>query len=639
MTQPADPREQAAQQANEHLQRAQAAQKQGSLPEAAAQLMIAADCFSRAGAPDKQAMILASAGDVWLRIGRPTEAMARFQEALPLAQAHGKPQHVAAIMSNIAVIHLEQGKEDVGKPMLEQAITLFRDSGDGVGLGSQLGNLGMFHLRRGEHAVARDYFTQAAEHFVNSGFAQGAAGILRMLGDLERREGQGDAARDQFEKALVLSRQAQDVAGEAASRRSLAQMHLADGNPHIALGHIEQSLTLHREAKDKAGECAALLDLGQAQCLIGQGEAGEASLQAALKLAQAIQAPDGQAAAWAALASRFSQTGNFANAEAALQQAASLYVQLREPFGLAAARINLAQIQIQRGQWPGALENLRSLPSMLPPQLLPSLQPSILAMEGQIAQLQGRLLDALKLMSDAAKGFEAAGRGRLWRSAQVALAFLRIRLQQTNGLSEDLSALIANAASHNDPSAEADARLALAEYLRTQRRHDDAIAMLTQSAALLQKTGQRSSLAAVLTAHAETLLHQHPWHLPTPPNALSQIDALLDQANDIANAVGVPSRKVLIRVYQADLRRRQARLDDAASLLDQAITTSQNLHFPTGLGLALQQRARLAWSLNDNDSRLTALNQAREVFTQMAALLDTQDLLEDAAIPLQPALN
>jgi tetratricopeptide (TPR) repeat protein len=416
-------------------------------------------------------------------------------------------------------------------------------------------------------------------------------------------------------------------------------MHLSDGNPHLAIGHIEQSLTLHREAQDKAGECAGLLDLGQAQCLIGQGDAGEASLQAALKLAQVIQAPDGQAAAWAALAGRFSQTGQFSNAEAALQQAAGLYVQLREPFGLAAARINLAQIQIQRGQWPAAEENLKSLPSMIPPQLVATLQPSILAMQGQIAQLQGRLLDSLKLLQDASKGFEASGRGRLWRSAQIALSFLRIRLQQTDNLSEDLSSLISHAQTHNDPSTEADARLALAEYLRSQRRYDDALPLITTATSLLEKTGQRASIAATLSSHAETLLHQHPWHQPTPPNILSEIDALLSRAADLANSVGVPSRKAMIRIYLADLRRRQGRFAEASSLINQAITAAENLHFPSALGLAAQQRARLAWSTGDNDARITALNQAREVFTQMAALLDTQELLEDASIPMPQTLQ
>jgi tetratricopeptide (TPR) repeat protein len=630
-----------AQQANDHIKRALAAQQQNALAEAAAQFMLAADCFGRAEQFERQAMVLASAGDLWLRQGRKVEAMARFTEALPLAQAHGKPAHVAAILSNMAVVHLEQGQDEIGKPMLDQSLTLFRESGDKVGLGSQLGNLGMWHLRRGDHPQARAFFKEAAAEFVNAGFAQGAAGILRMLGDLDRREGNQEGAREQFEQSVALSRQAKDVPGEAASRRALAQLHLSDGNTALALGHIQQSLTLHREAKDKGGETAALLDMGQAQCLVGQGDAGEASLQAALKLAQQIQAPDAQAAAWAALAARFSQTGRFASAEAALQQAGSLYAQIREPFGLAAARINLAQIQIQRGQWAGATENLNAMlqSGMIPPQLLATLKPSILAMQAQLAQLQGHLLDGLKLLQEAAKGFEVAGRGRMWRSAQIGVAFLKMRLQQTDGLEADLNEVITSTQQQNDPSTEADAHMAMAELLRLQHRHPDALSHIERTLALLDKTGQRGSVAAALTTHGEILLHQHPWHLPTPPEALATMDALMSQAFEMANTIGIPTRKTLTRIYLAEIRRRQGRFDEAKELLDQAVTTSQTLNFPHGLGLASQGRARLAWSLSDTDARHLAIHQAREVFTHMAALSETQELLEDAAIPMPATLN
>lgn len=215
--------------------------------------------------PERHVRALQLLGEVEHRFGRPADAVAWYDRAAVVAEAHGRPVLRNAIELSRLRMLLEQGPAtpDVQARLVALLAT------DAVDRGNVLVSLGRVHLDLGELDTAWAYTDAAMVEFRAAHRAEGIAGGLTLFGEIARfRRAWADAERFNLEARALFERlgsrtnldildlnlvqiahEAGDV-GEA--ERRLAR--IVDGHLDDGLGSLVHGIALlfHAAAPDPA---------------------------------------------------------------------------------------------------------------------------------------------------------------------------------------------------------------------------------------------------------------------------------------------------------------------------------------------------------------------------------------------------
>jgi tetratricopeptide (TPR) repeat protein len=210
------------------------------------------------------------------------------EQALHFAQSHNLPEQTASMMVNIGFVHDALGEKTQALAYYEQALPLRRQAGDKAGEATTLNNLGGVYDDLGEKAQALAYYEQALPLWRQVEDKKGEAATLTNIGAVYSALGEKEKALAYFEQALPLRRQVGDKAGEATTLNNIGHVYSDLGEKTQALAYYEQVLPLRRQVGDKAGEASTLNNLGGVYSVLGEKEKALAYYEQALPLSRQV---------------------------------------------------------------------------------------------------------------------------------------------------------------------------------------------------------------------------------------------------------------------------------------------------------------------------------------------------------------
>lgn len=240
-----------------------------------------------------QAEILYRLGRLDLELGRPQEARARWESALPLFAELDHAPLQALIYSKIGdlfdlgrVHHLEEFLEPY-----HQALELRRRLGDDVGTATVCNNLGVIYWYLGEAQDALRHYHCAAESWQRGHRGKRAAITLHNLGRLDLRLGNPERALEHFEAARDLRTELGDLRGLASTETAIAQVYAEWEDWETAEAVFQTALARRRLADDTLGEAVTRASLAMLYSRTGRGAQALENFEAARRTFQEADDP------------------------------------------------------------------------------------------------------------------------------------------------------------------------------------------------------------------------------------------------------------------------------------------------------------------------------------------------------------
>ncbi|MGI5347344.1 AfsR/SARP family transcriptional regulator [Streptomyces sp. CA-250714] len=208
---------------------------------------IATTCASRDAARsalDRQgeAESLTNLANALTVAGNFVEAIAAYEEALPIWQELGDDYGVLRVKANFGDLYLRAGRFEEALDHIHSALADERARGDTWGEGVALHNLGEACLRLGRLEEARDYLEQGlvVQRASDNRWVEG--GTLDHLGTVCHRLERHTDAIGYYERALRTHRDVGNEVGVAQTLDHLADVRLAMGEPDAARTDWGQAL-------------------------------------------------------------------------------------------------------------------------------------------------------------------------------------------------------------------------------------------------------------------------------------------------------------------------------------------------------------------------------------------------------------
>lgn len=132
---------------------------------------VALEYFERAIAAAKQAeheifthVLISNVGNVYLKMGRYTDALACYKTAENYYQQTEKGEKLAHVVSGIAGVLVFQGDYVQGFAYLQRALELYRASNSAYGVATVMANMGRVLQKQGKLKKAEQQFLKVLEH-------------------------------------------------------------------------------------------------------------------------------------------------------------------------------------------------------------------------------------------------------------------------------------------------------------------------------------------------------------------------------------------------------------------------------------------------------------------------------------------
>lgn len=192
------------------------------------------------------ARMLADTGGRLRNLGRPEEAISRYQEALALAEANGNLKRQAQVLHGIGQAHLLAGRLDEAAGCFHRDLELRLSVGYSRGAALTRVLLGDLAITRGHPERALPDLTDAYQVLLDLGEPYEAARALAQLGRAHAALGEQHAAQEALERAATMFRAAGSAAWEARTLELQGELDEARGASQRALERYEAALVLYR---------------------------------------------------------------------------------------------------------------------------------------------------------------------------------------------------------------------------------------------------------------------------------------------------------------------------------------------------------------------------------------------------------
>jgi tetratricopeptide (TPR) repeat protein len=140
-----------------------------------------------------------------LTLGSPTNALAAFERALPLAPTE---EDRGTTLNNLSQIYDARGDYDTALRYLDQSLQIQREIGDKAGLIPTLHNMAYIALQADDQKRAMDLWSEALTLALETKNAQGIFHVASTLGTLMAQSGAHDQAQQLLQMAVDVGKQA-----------------------------------------------------------------------------------------------------------------------------------------------------------------------------------------------------------------------------------------------------------------------------------------------------------------------------------------------------------------------------------------------------------------------------------------------
>jgi tetratricopeptide (TPR) repeat protein len=548
---------------------------------------------------------LDSWGWILYRLGSATEGLERLEMALERAQEGEKPLH-ASVLNNLANVHQRMGQAQQALAYYEQALPILRELKDRAGEAATLNNLALVYQGIGQPQRALALYAQVLLIRRELKDRAGEAITLSNQALVYQGIGQLQRALALYAQALPVLREVGDRAGEAVTLNNLAGVYQGIGQLQRALELYTQALPIRREVGDRAGEAATLNNLAGVYQGIGQLQRALELYAQALPIRREVRDRAGEAITLSNQALVYQGIGQPQQALALCAQALSIRRELKDRAGEAATLNNLALIYLRIGQPQRALA--------LYAQALPICQEvedrareaTTLSNQAGVYRRIGQPQRALALYAQAL----SIRRELKDRAGEAATLNNQAEIYERIGQSQRALALYEQALSIRR---ELKDRVGEAATLNNQagvyeriEQPQRALALYEQALPILREEGDRVGEAATLSHQA--LLYKR---MGQPQQALALCKQTLPIRRELKDHTGEAATQNALALLYQEMRRSS----EALAAFDASIQIAQDYGYPAGEITGLVGRARLLYQqLNRAEDALLSLERAQALF-------------------------
>lgn len=234
-------------------------------------------------------------------LGRSTEAIEQFEQAIATMGDAGTPAQVAFLHRGLGVALVELEAYDRALEHYLRALGASDAAHEPIESAKTAGNIGILYTSLGDFAKAREYHLRSLAGFEAAGFKPGLAGAQVNLGavaakfgeqalqagDAEAAQAEHRALKEHNERAEVLFAELGNQRGVAYAASNIGLAFDRLGLPAQALPQHERSLALRRQVGDAFGTINSLLSMATTLRTLDRRAEATAALDEAANLVPA----------------------------------------------------------------------------------------------------------------------------------------------------------------------------------------------------------------------------------------------------------------------------------------------------------------------------------------------------------------
>ena len=257
------------------------------------------------------------------------EAIALWQQALPLFQSQDDDQNTAFTLANLGIAYGDVGIYLQAIDANQHALAILKQVGTQQQVGQLLGNLGNVYEAIGDYDQAVVIYQESLDIARAEGDRIGEGVVLGNLGAVYATQGYYDQALSAHQQSWTLAKSLGDREGEGHRLLNLGATHHVQGDSAKAKAYYERSLAIARDIDHRLMEAKALSSLGLVAEDFGDYDLAITSHTDSLAIAQQLDDPRGIAQAFNNLGHALFNAGRLEDAEAQLRTAIATLESLR----------------------------------------------------------------------------------------------------------------------------------------------------------------------------------------------------------------------------------------------------------------------------------------------------------------------
>ena len=242
-----------------------------------------------------EAVSLAALGRINFALGKNTQALAYYEQALPLVRSLGKRLGEATILNGISAVYLDLGERQKSLEYLSHALSLYRAIGDRTAEVMVMNNIGTVYSELGEDQKALEYYNEVLPIIRAREDRGGEATTLNNIGGVYSNLNEPQKALEYFNQALSLRRAIGEKGGQARTLSNIGGVYSSLGEQHKALEYYNQALALSRVVGNRGTEARMLNNIGLAYQRLREPQKALEYYNQALPLRRAVGDRAGEA--------------------------------------------------------------------------------------------------------------------------------------------------------------------------------------------------------------------------------------------------------------------------------------------------------------------------------------------------------
>ncbi|HRQ37790.1 MAG TPA: tetratricopeptide repeat protein [Chloroflexota bacterium] len=242
----------------------------------------AGQLYRQLGNPAGVANILVMSGIVAQRLNDFTQAIPLYQQALATSREIGSRSLETLACGNLVTVYWGMGDYQQAIRYGQRALALGREVGELWSQASSLGNLGSLYALTGDFTAAIEHIQQALAILRLTRDRQSMAINLSNLANLYLDRGQLDEAIPLFTEALSLNREMGRRRGEGYALHGRGTAYYQEGRWHEAVADLQTAVHIRAELGESSNLCFTQADLALALLAGGDAAAAQRTVQAAL---------------------------------------------------------------------------------------------------------------------------------------------------------------------------------------------------------------------------------------------------------------------------------------------------------------------------------------------------------------------
>ncbi len=281
------------------------------------------------------------------RMGQNREALALYEEDLPLAISSGDRTLEAQYFRGIGNCHRYLGEFAQAIEADEHSVAINRELGIPTELGGSLFNLGDDYLNIGDVRRAAELYEESQRLGPN---AVSETFITSNLGVIANLLGNYEAAISYLQRSMALAQKDNDSEHLAMALRNIGDSYDGLAEYDKALASFNRALPLAIQSNDRDLQASVLQGRASLYVELNRRSLALSDMQAALKLAEQVDSGDTKAINLSQLASMELTMGNTASGCDHASQAVAISLQFPSPDVKWQAYDALGECQVQKGE-------------------------------------------------------------------------------------------------------------------------------------------------------------------------------------------------------------------------------------------------------------------------------------------------